>query len=141
MEVVVAPVKCLVQVRDSFVCGARRSSVVKRLLPRRSRIDASARCGSPQPDPVRRIWISKMLKKMAWCFAAEPLVQGVTPPGAVSGDFPVALGMLSSILGVWTSRGSGASLSRSGRRRSWSSGGLRCNFLCFLGFSVRTKYQ
>ena len=140
MEVVESPAVCLLQVRDPFGGGARRSFAVRRLLPRRLRIGGSERCGLPQPDPVRRIWILKLLKTTTWCGAAEPMVQGVTPSGAVSWIFPVALGMLSSIIGVWTSRGSGAILSRAGRRRSWSSGGLPCNFLCFLGFSVRTLH-
>ena len=141
LEVVVAPVLCLLQVRDPFGGGARRSSAVRRLLPHRSRIGGSGRCGLPRPDPVRRIWVEKILKTTtAWCDAAEPMDQGVTPPGAVSLELPGGLGDASSILGVWTSRGSGAFLSRPGRRRCWSSGGLPCNFLCFLGFSVRSVH-
>jgi hypothetical protein len=95
------------------------------------------------PWPVsagRRFWAVKTLKMTTWWFAAEPMFLGVTSPEAVSEDFPVATGMLSSIQGVWTSIGGGASSSRSGCRRCWSSEGLLCIFFCFLGFSVRSNF-
>jgi hypothetical protein len=69
-----------------------------------------------------------------WWFAAEPMFLGVTSPEAVSEDFPVATGMLSSIQGAWTSIGGGASSSRSGYRRCWSSEGLLCNIYFFWDF-------
>jgi hypothetical protein len=140
VEEVVSPVWCVLQVRVPFDGGARWSSVVVRLLPPYSRFGGIVWCGDPRPGPAwRRIWGVKILKTAVRCFATELMVQGVTPSGAVSGDFPAAMGLPSSILGVWTSSGSGASLSRSGRRQSWSSEGLRCNFF-FLGFSVRSEH-
>jgi hypothetical protein len=139
--VVESPVWFLVQVRVPFDSGARWSSVVVRLMPQHSRIDGFVLCFLPQPDPAgRRIWDVKISKMTTWWFAAEPMFLGVTSLEAVSEDFPVAMGMLSSIQGAWTSTGGGASSSRSGCRRCWSSEGLLCNIFCFLGFSVRSNY-
>jgi hypothetical protein len=78
---------------------------------------------------------------MAWSFAVEPLIQGVTPPGAVNGDFPAAMGLASSSQGKMTSSGSGAPPSHSGRRRDRGPEGLRCIFPLFLGLSVCSKLQ
>jgi hypothetical protein len=131
----------LVQVCDPSIGGARRSFATVRLRLPRSRISGFARRGSPRSDLAWH-WIGGANKvKMAFrCFAAETFVLGITPTGAVSGDFPAVMG-ISSIEGLKTKIGSGASPSRPGCRRSWSSAGLLCNFGFVLGFSVSSEYQ
>jgi hypothetical protein len=137
-----SPEWVLVQVRGSSDGGARWSSAVARLLHPHSRIGGSALCVFSRSRSVRwRIWKLQFLKKAMGCCAAELKIHGVTPSGAVSWNFPSARELSSSILGVWTISGGGAFLSRLGCRRGRSPEGCRCNFLRFLGFSVRSQYQ
>jgi hypothetical protein len=142
MEELRSPEWFWLQVCGSFDGGAPWSTAVVRLLLPHSRISGFVLCVISRPDSVRwRIWSLKIMKTTMGCCAAELKIHGVTPSGAVSGDFPVARELVSSILGVCTNSGSGASLSRHGCRRGRSPEGAMCNFFRFLGFSVRSQYQ
>jgi hypothetical protein len=93
----------------------------------RIRLDRGAR---------RSIW---RLKKMVKSFAASSAFQGVGSPEPVIGDYPSAW-KLTPIQGLRWSSGSGPPPTAPCRRcrRDLGEGPL-CNFLWFLGFSVRSK--
>jgi hypothetical protein len=139
MEVVVASGRILVQVCVPFGGGARWSFVAVHLLAAYSRILGFVLYIRPPPDPVWRRFRSKIKVKMKVTFhATMPVSLGAGPPGPLPGDFPAAGGRL-PIQAI-----SGAVADPARHRLVHGAGvvgvqeGLFCNFLCVLGFSVRS---